>query len=118
MKLFHILIVTMILLAAASGGEPQSANARMDHGGRSEAEANTGLRIRLDFNPASFSGSILFERDLQGGDDHHTISLNVVHIEETESPSITRSIRDRFKAMQIITRVALRLMSRTVSTLL
>jgi hypothetical protein len=118
MKLISIILVTLMLLLAALEIEPQTASAQMDQEEGNRIEADIGLRIQLDIKPTSFSGSILFERDLQGGDSHRTISLSVVRGEEAEPPSMTRSIQDRFKAMLIITRVAARLLEKAVLTLL
>jgi hypothetical protein len=118
MKLFQILLVTTIFLSAASGSDLQGVRAQMETDGRGEIEGDTGLRIRLDIKPASFSGSILFERDTGGRDSQRAFSLNVVRGEEMQPPSLTRSIQDRLKAMRIISRVALRLMEKAVLALL
>jgi hypothetical protein len=118
MKLFNIIIITAMLLAGASGTGPQVAGAWMTPDGGNESQADNGLRIRLDIKPASFSGSILFERSARGDESHHMISLSVTHGEKTDTPSVTRSIQNRLKAMRIIARVTFRLMGKTVLALL
>ncbi len=118
MKLINILLVTAMLLMIIAADGLRNASAQMDPDGRNAIEPNVGLRIQLDIKPTSFSGSILFERMPEGDDSQRSIALSVAHGADTKSPSIARSIQDRFKAMRILTRVAARLIEKALRTLL
>lgn len=118
MKLINILLVTAMLLMLVTAGSARNVSVQMDPDGKSAIESNVGLRIQLDIKPTSFSGSILFERRPEGDDSHRSIALSVAHGADTKSPSIARSIQDRFKAMRILTRVAARLIEKALRTLI
>jgi hypothetical protein len=115
MKLINILLVTSMLLMAADGGNPKIGLARMDHAGGSEVAPNIGLSIRLDFNPTSWSGSILFEGTSAPEGSDPVAGLRAADREE-KHPSLARSLRDRYKAFRIIAGVAVRLMEKAVLT--
>jgi len=116
MKVINILLVTSMLLLAADGFNPKFGLARMDLGGGSEVAPNIGLSIHLDFNPTSWSGSILFERASTAERSDTAAGLRAAGDREEKRPSLFRSLQDRYKALRIIAGVAIGLMEKAALT--